>query len=105
MAADLSSLGALNGYARAGQAQTARPDATKDAAGAKDKPEAVQEAAKAFAAAFEEADAAVAAAAKGEGSAQAVVEAMAQAEMAMETAVTLRDKVVEAYQEILRMPV
>lgn len=34
-----------------------------------------------------------------------LVEAMASAEMAIETAVTIRDKVVEAYQELLRMPV
>ena len=34
-----------------------------------------------------------------------LVEAMAAAELAIETAVTVRDKVVEAYQEILRMPV
>lgn len=35
----------------------------------------------------------------------ALVEALAQTELAVETAVTIRDKVVEAYQEILRMPV
>jgi len=35
----------------------------------------------------------------------AVVEALAAAEMALETAVSVRDKAVEAYQEILRMPV
>lgn len=34
-----------------------------------------------------------------------VVTALASAEMAVQTAVTVRDKVVEAYQEILRMPV
>lgn len=34
-----------------------------------------------------------------------VVEAIAAAELAIETAVTVRDKVVEAYQELLRMPV
>lgn len=34
-----------------------------------------------------------------------VVEALASAELAVETAVTLRDKVVEAYQELLRMPI
>jgi flagellar hook-basal body complex protein FliE len=34
-----------------------------------------------------------------------VVEAMAAAELAIETAATIRDKVVEAYQELLRMPV
>ena len=35
----------------------------------------------------------------------ALVEALAAAETAVETVVTVRDKVVEAYQEILRMPV
>lgn len=34
-----------------------------------------------------------------------LVEALAQTELAVQTAVTVRDKVVEAYQEILRMPV
>lgn len=34
-----------------------------------------------------------------------LVQALAQTELAVETAVTLRDRVVEAYQEILRMPV
>jgi flagellar hook-basal body complex protein FliE len=34
-----------------------------------------------------------------------LVEALAQSELAIETAVSVRDKVVEAYQEILRMPV
>lgn len=36
---------------------------------------------------------------------QSVVMALAATELAVETAVTLRNKVVEAYQEILRMPV
>jgi len=35
----------------------------------------------------------------------ALVQALAQAELAVETVVTLRNRVVEAYQEILRMPV
>lgn len=34
-----------------------------------------------------------------------VIQALAQAELAVETAAVIRDKVVEAYQEILRMPV
>lgn len=34
-----------------------------------------------------------------------MVEAFANAEMVLDTAVTIRDKVVEAYQELLRMPV
>lgn len=35
----------------------------------------------------------------------ALVTALAQTELAVEAAVTIRDRVVEAYQEILRMPV
>ncbi len=35
----------------------------------------------------------------------AMVEALANAELALDTAVTVRDKLVEAYQELLRMPV
>ncbi|MGI3169837.1 flagellar hook-basal body complex protein FliE [Pseudooceanicola sp. C21-150M6] len=35
----------------------------------------------------------------------ALVLALSQTELAVETAVTIRNKVVEAYQEILRMPV
>lgn len=34
-----------------------------------------------------------------------LVQSLAQTELAVETAVTVRNKVVEAYQEILRMPV
>jgi flagellar hook-basal body complex protein FliE len=41
----------------------------------------------------------------GEADAYALVQALSATELAVETAVTLRDKVVEAYQEILRMPV
>lgn len=41
----------------------------------------------------------------GAADAHALVEALAASELAVETAVTLRDKVVEAYQEILRMQV
>lgn len=41
----------------------------------------------------------------GKANAHSVVEALAATELAVETAVTVRDKVVEAYQEILRMPV
>jgi flagellar hook-basal body complex protein FliE len=41
----------------------------------------------------------------GRADTQAVVEALAQTELAVQTAVAVRDRVVEAYQEILRMPV
>ena len=45
------------------------------------------------------------AAMSGNADAHSLVQALAQTELAVETAVTVRDKVVEAYQEILRMPV
>jgi flagellar hook-basal body complex protein FliE len=41
----------------------------------------------------------------GEADPYALVQALSATELAVETAVTLRDRVVEAYQEILRMPV
>lgn len=41
----------------------------------------------------------------GKADPHALVQAISATELAVETAVTLRDKVVEAYQEILRMPV
>ncbi|MCV6597538.1 MAG: flagellar hook-basal body complex protein FliE [Mangrovicoccus sp.] len=42
---------------------------------------------------------------RGEADPHALVEALAQSQLAVETAVSVRNKVVEAYQEILRMPV
>lgn len=45
------------------------------------------------------------AAMSGKADPHALVQALAASQMAVETAVTVRDKVVEAYQEILRMPV
>lgn len=41
----------------------------------------------------------------GDADPHALVQALAQTELAVEAAVTVRNKVVEAYQEILRMPV
>lgn len=41
----------------------------------------------------------------GDADPHALVQALAQSELAVETVVAVRDKVVEAYQEILRMPV
>lgn len=45
------------------------------------------------------------AAMSGNADSHSLVQALAQTELAVETAVTVRNKVVEAYQEILRMPV
>ena len=41
----------------------------------------------------------------GDADPHALVQALAQSELAVETVVAVRNKVVEAYQEILRMPV
>jgi flagellar hook-basal body complex protein FliE len=41
----------------------------------------------------------------GDADPHALVEALAQSELAVETVVAIRNKVVEAYQELLRMPV
>lgn len=50
-------------------------------------------------------EAAAAEAVAGRADPHALVQALAASELAVETAVTLRNKVVEAYQELLRMPV
>lgn len=41
----------------------------------------------------------------GRATPHSLVQALAESQLAVETAVTVRDRVVEAYQEILRMPV
>ncbi|MCQ8184910.1 flagellar hook-basal body complex protein FliE [Parvularcula maris] len=57
-----------------------------------------------FGAIFDKADDAAKAFAAKKLDTQSVVEAFSQAELALQTAVTVRDRVVSAYQEILRMP-
>lgn len=102
MAGELSSLGASVGY---GQTSRIAQNAAPKPAGAEEAGKGPKAAAEEFAKVFDKADAAVNEMARGEGNAQAVVEAMAEAELALKAAVTVRDKVVEAYQDILRMPV
>ncbi len=58
-----------------------------------------------FAATLQTSEAAAMKALTGGSDPHALVQALAQTELAVETAVTIRNKVVEAYQEILRMPV
>jgi flagellar hook-basal body complex protein FliE len=58
-----------------------------------------------FARVLAEGDATAQAAMTGRADSQALVQALAETGFAVEAAVTVRDKVVEAYQEILRMPV
>jgi flagellar hook-basal body complex protein FliE len=65
----------------------------------------LKDAAKDFAATLQDAEATAQAAMGGNADPHALVQALSQPELAVETAVTVRNKVVEAYQEILRMPV
>ncbi len=58
-----------------------------------------------FKAALQQAEKAAQGAAVSGADPHAMVEALANAELMLDTAVTIRDKVVEAYQELLRMPV
>ena len=58
-----------------------------------------------FAATLKQSENAAMAAMTGSADPHALVQALTQTELAVETAVTVRDKVVEAYQEILRMPI
>lgn len=62
-------------------------------------------AAQEFAQVMAQADQAAQASMMGKGDTQTLVQSIAQAQFAVDTAVAIRDKVVEAYQDILRMPV
>jgi len=95
---DINALGAAQKYAAARPAT--EPKAEFGGAG-----EAMKDIARDFAATLQESEATAQAAMTGEADPHALVQALAQTELAVEAAVTVRDKVVEAYREILRMPV
>ncbi|MCL4675579.1 MAG: flagellar hook-basal body complex protein FliE [Pararhodobacter sp.] len=61
--------------------------------------------AESFAQVLDRADTTAQAAMTGDADPHALVAALSEAQLAVETAVAVRDKVVEAYLEILRMPV
>lgn len=95
---DVSSLSAVQSYAAARPATLAEP--TSDTAGS-----GLKSAFQDFAATLQKGEDAAVASMSGNADPHALVQALVQTELAVETAVTVRDKVVEAYQEILRMPV
>jgi flagellar hook-basal body complex protein FliE len=92
-------------YAAAASALRPRPPADAGAAGAGDFGRALQQSALETLRAIRGAEQTAQAGLAGRADAHSVVEALAQTELVVETAVTVRDKVVEAYNEILRMPV
>ncbi len=93
----------IKGLSVAQKYAAARPATEPDAAtGALN---AIKGAATDFAAALAEGEQTSKASMIGDVDPHSLVTALAQTELVVETAVTVRNKVVEAYQEILRMPV
>lgn len=90
---DITTTAALRAYG------AAKP-ATEPAAG-----EQLGQAAQNFADVLQRGEDVAMASMSGGADAHSLVEALTQSELAVQTAVSVRDKVVEAYQEILRMPV
>ncbi|AOZ67938.1 flagellar hook-basal body protein FliE [Rhodobacter xanthinilyticus] len=90
---------ATQGYAQARNAAAPRPEASGS------EQSAFSKAASSFADTLRNGEETAKSAMVGDADPHSLVQALAQTELAVETAVTLRNKVVEAYQEILRMPV
>lgn len=90
---------ATQGYAQARSA--AAPSAQADGAGAS----AFGKVAQDFAQTLQSGEKTARSAMTGGADPHSLVQALAQTELAVETAVTVRNKVVEAYQEILRMQI
>lgn len=90
------SLNAANAYSAARSAVApGQPDAATKAG----------DAAQGFAQEMTRIDSAATGAMTGQVETHQLVQTIAETQLAMETVVAIRDKVVEAYQEILRMPV
>lgn len=96
---DIKSSLAAQQYAATRPATAPKPDAGAGGLGA------FGQVAADFAATLQQGEDVAKAAMTGGADPHSLVTALAQSELAIETAVTVRDKVVEAYQEILRMPV
>ena len=89
----------------AAQQYAATRPATEPKPGAGGAGDAFTTVAKDFAQTLQEAEKLSTQAMTGGADPHALVQALAQSQLAVDTAVTVRDRVVEAYQEILRMPV
>ncbi|MEM8937497.1 MAG: flagellar hook-basal body complex protein FliE [Pseudomonadota bacterium] len=103
---DINAFNAAKTYGAA--RQSLRPELTGDkpsSSGSGDAFNAAAKAVKEMGAAVAQGEQAASQMMVGKADPHSVVEALASAELAVETAVTLRNKVVEAYQELIRMPV
>ncbi|WP_417718790.1 flagellar hook-basal body complex protein FliE [Salipiger sp.] len=95
---DVRSLFAAQKYAASRPATEAQP-------GSEGMQQKFMDVAEDFAATLKEGETTAKASMIGDADPHALVQALAQSELAVETVVAVRNKVVEAYQEILRMPV
>lgn len=95
---DARSVSAVQNYAAARSAT--RPEPGSGAAGA-----AIRSAAADFAETLRQGEQMAKASMVGDADPHMLVQALTQTELAVETAIAVRNKVVEAYQEILRMPI
>lgn len=93
---DIAATLAARGYGAARPVTAADADATENPAARY---------AQNFAQVLERAETTARQAMTGDADPHALVTALSEAQMAVETAVAVRDRVVEAYMEILRMPV
>ena len=93
---DIKSLQAIQGYGQPGRIPSGETSGASDA---------FQQAAGQFGQSLAEAEQIALSSMTSNADPHALVEALANTQIAVETAVTVRDRVVEAYQEILRMPV
>ncbi|TMV10634.1 flagellar hook-basal body complex protein FliE [Arenibacterium halophilum] len=95
---EIQNLSAVADYAAAREATKAQPAGNDIGA-------AFAGVARDFAATLKQGETQAMSAMTGDADPHSLVQALAQTELAVETAVSVRNKVVEAYQEILRMPV
>jgi flagellar hook-basal body complex protein FliE len=96
---DMRTSFATQGYSQARQAAAPKPAETSG------EQNGFAKIATSFAETLQHSEQTAKAAMVGNADPHALVQALAATELAVETAVTVRNKVVEAYQEILRMPV
>lgn len=101
---DIKSTLAARGYINTGGINAGGLTAAQTRSGTEAE-EAVGRFAAEFVGAMKEGEQTVANGLTGKADPHSVVEALAATELAVQTAVSVRDKVIEAYQEILRMPV
>jgi flagellar hook-basal body complex protein FliE len=98
---DIKSVDAFRSYAQARQAAPAAPDPAKSS----DFTDVAKTVAKETVQTLQTGEQIALDAISGNADPTAVVQALAAAELTLDTATTIRDRVIEAYQEILRMPV